>query len=112
MRKDIKNAMRKRDALFKESGYSAKFRSARNRVTNMLRRAKTDYFKNLNPRDAKQFWKAVKYLNKQQATIPTLQQGELVANQMACKLYGHHGGMHPPKIPPSQEEPPVDEEGH
>ena len=74
MRKDIKNAMRKRDALFKESGYSAKFRSARNRVTNMLRRAKTDYFKNLNPRDAKQFW------NKQQATIPTLQQGELVAN--------------------------------
>ncbi len=72
LRKNTKNAMRKRDAIFKESGYSAKYRSARNRVTNMLRRAKADYFqKHLNPRDSKRFWKAVKYLNKQQSTIPT-----------------------------------------
>ena len=74
LRKNIKNAMNKRDAVFKETGYSAKYR-----VTNMLRRAKPDYFKHLNPRDSKRFWKAVKYLNKQQSTIPTLQQGELTA---------------------------------
>ena len=65
--------------MFKQSGYSAKYRSARNRVTNLLHRAKADYFKHLNPRDPKKFWKAVKHLNKQQATIPTLQKGELTA---------------------------------
>ena len=68
--------MQKRNTLFKKTGYSAKFRSARNRVIGMLRRAKANYFKNLNPRDSKKFWKAIKYLNKQQSTIPTLQQGE------------------------------------
>ena len=46
----------------------------------MLRRAKAKYFKNLNPRDSKNFWKAVKYLSKQQSTIPTLQHGEQTAN--------------------------------
>ena len=38
----------------------------------MIRNAKSSYFKNLNPRNKKQFWKAVKYLNKQQSSIPTL----------------------------------------
>ena len=46
----------------------------------MLRRAKANYFRNLNPRDSKQFWKAVKYLKKQQCTIPTLEQSGLTAN--------------------------------
>ena len=41
----IKNAMRKRDTVFKKSGYSTKFRSARNKVTSML--AKSLYFKSL-----------------------------------------------------------------
>ena len=30
------------------------------------------YFKKLNPRKPKEFWRAVKYLRKQQSTIPTL----------------------------------------
>ena len=38
----------------------------------MILNAKSSYFKNLNPRNKKQFWKAVKCLNKQQSTIPTL----------------------------------------
>ena len=54
--------MRKRNTLFKKTGYSAKFRSARNRVISLLRRTKANYFKNLNPRDSKKFWKAVKYV--------------------------------------------------
>ena len=73
-------AMRRRNNLFKKTGYSAKFRSARNKVTSLLRRAKANYFKNLNPRDPKMFWKAVRYLNKQHSTIPTLQYGEQTAN--------------------------------
>ena len=69
LNKDIKSAMRKRNTIFKKTGYSAKFRSARNRIIGMLRKAKANYFKNLNPRDSKKFWKAVKYLNKEQSTI-------------------------------------------
>ena len=72
--------MRKRNIIFKKTGYSAKFRSACNRVIGMLRRAKANYFKNLNPRDSKKFWKPVKYLNKQQSIIPILQHGEQTAN--------------------------------
>ena len=39
LNKDIKIAMRKRNTIFKKTGYSAKFRSAHNRVIGMLRRA-------------------------------------------------------------------------
>ena len=80
LNKQIKSAMRKRNSLFKKSGYSANFKSARNRVTGLLRKAKANYFKHLNPKDSKRFWKTVKYLTKQQSTIPTLQQGSLTAN--------------------------------
>ena len=73
------SAMRKRNTLFKKTGYSAKYRSAHNRVIGLIRRAKTSYFKNMNPRDSKKFWKAVKFLNKQQSTIPTLLQGDQTA---------------------------------
>ena len=58
--KTIKQAMRRRNNLFKKSSYSAKFRSACNKVTSLLCRAKANYFKNLNPRDPKKFCKAVK----------------------------------------------------
>ena len=44
----------------------------RNKVVKMVKSAKSSYFKNLNPRNKKCFWKAIKYLNKQQSTIPTL----------------------------------------
>ena len=72
--------MKKWNALFKKFGYCAKFRSARNKVIGMLRKAKADYFKNFNPRDSKFFWKTVKCLNKQQSITPTLQQGEVTAH--------------------------------
>ena len=72
--------MRSTNSLYKKTGYSDKYKTAHNRVTNMLRRAKANYFSNLNPRDSKKFWKAVKYLKKQQCTIPTLEQGGLTAN--------------------------------
>ena len=57
--------------LLKPAQYS-KFRRLRNKVVKMILNAKSSYFKNLNPRNKKQFWKAVKCLNKQQSTIPTL----------------------------------------
>ena len=67
-----------RNAAFQAARKSAKpaqyskFRRLCNKVVKMIRNAKSSYFKNLNPRNKKQFWKAVKYLNKQQTTIPTL----------------------------------------
>ena len=66
LNKNIKSAMRKINTLFKKTGYSAKFRSARNRVISLLRRAKANYFKNLK------FWKAVKYLKGNVAVYKVL----------------------------------------
>ena len=44
----------------------------RNKVTSELQSAKRSYLHRLNPKKPKDFWRAMKYLNKQQSTIPTL----------------------------------------
>ena len=47
-----------------------------------MRRAKRDYFQKLNPKNPKEFWKAIKYLSKKQSSIPTLvdEDGKEAAN--------------------------------
>ena len=57
MTKAIKRAMCVRDRLFKKVAYSVKYRRARNKVINMLRKAKSAYFKRLNPKDVRSFGK-------------------------------------------------------
>ena len=56
----------------KLTGNFSKYRAMRNKVTSELRSAKRSYFQRLNPKKPKDFWRAMKYLNKQQSTIPTL----------------------------------------
>jgi len=51
----------------------------RNRVFSQLRSAKANYFKRINPHDAVQFWKAVRYLNKVKSSIPILTKGDVIA---------------------------------
>ena len=73
--KNITRHIRMRNAAFQAARRSAKpaqcskFRRLRNKVVKMIRNAKSSYFKNLNPRNKKPFWKAVKYFNKQQTTV-------------------------------------------
>ena len=57
-----------------------RYKKLRNRVTTQLRGAKTSFFSQINPHDTKKFWKSVKYLNKNQSSIPVLSQG----NTLAC----------------------------
>jgi len=67
--------MKKRNQLYKkakQTGNFSRYKLARNRVVSNLRREKKAYFGNLNPKNPKKFWKAVKYLNKNQCSIPTL----------------------------------------
>ncbi len=42
------------------------------KVVRELRSAKLAYFRKLNPSNTKQFWKAVKYLNKGSSSVPVL----------------------------------------
>ena len=56
----------------KRSGNLSKYKLKRNKVTQELHQAKQAYFKKLNPKKPKEFWRAVKYLRKRQSTIPTL----------------------------------------
>ena len=59
----------------KRSGKSkdfAKFKKLRNRVVQMMRSSKKEYFKKINLADKKSFWKAIKFLSKKQISIPEL----------------------------------------
>jgi len=44
-----------------------------NKVTGLLRKAKSKFLRNLRPLDAKQFWKAVNVFNCKEIPNPTLQ---------------------------------------
>ena len=80
LNKEIHQAMNRRNILFKQYRYSESYKAARNTVVALLRRAKSDYFLQLNPKDSGKFWKAVKYLNKQQSVIPDLVQDQTTAS--------------------------------
>ncbi len=72
MNKNLKQAMRRRNAFYKygkRTGDYSKFKSARNRFVAQLRRSKKDYFAKMNPRDMNFFWKTVKSLKKSCALL-------------------------------------------
>ncbi len=76
--KDIIQAMRKRNNLYKKlkrsnNDYLSKaYLKSRNRVVAMLRSAKNKYFRSLCGASSSDFWKSVKFLNKNSITIPSL----------------------------------------
>jgi len=44
----------------------------------LMRSAKKEHFRKLNPHNVKQFWKSIKILNKYNSSIPTLSQGSTI----------------------------------
>ena len=89
--KHIVKQIRKRNSTFKAAKAShnpahlAKYKKLRNNITKLLKKAKASFFKNLNPSNPKQFWKTVKYLNKQQSTIPVLHHQGVTASSSTEK---------------------------
>ena len=84
MNKNLKQAMRRRNALYKNgkrTGNFSKFKAARNRVVNLLHESKKNYFTKINPRDTKKFWKTIKSLNKTSQSIPTLSHNGVTTNE-------------------------------
>ena len=81
--KPLINSIKKRNLLFKRAKKTGSFRNykiARNKTLADIRSAKLAYFRKLNPKDSKKFWKAVKFLNKKQKSIPTLTLGDTTAS--------------------------------
>ncbi len=78
LNKGAVQSMRRRNTLFKRAKQSGnhqdyvKYCRARNTVVSQLRNAKAAYFHKINPANPKQFWKAVKHLNKGSSSIPVL----------------------------------------
>ena len=76
--KSIVQAMKHRNRLYKaqkstnNTSTSQQYVRARNKVTTMMRRAKRNFFLNLKHANSRDFWKAMKYLKKKQASIPSL----------------------------------------
>ena len=76
--KPVIQAMRRRNSLFRaakrsnDSDLWSKYKIVRNQVVALLRWNKEQYFHNLQFSTCKEFWKAIKVLNKKECTIPTL----------------------------------------
>ena len=68
LHKDLTKAMRVRNLAFRRmkrtrrSDHLLDYKRKRNKVANMIKKAKSKYFKKLNPSNPKAFWKATKYL--------------------------------------------------
>ena len=81
--KPLIRSIRKKNLLFKQAKLSGNFRKYkvhRNRTLADLRAAKKAYFQKLNPRDPKNFRRAVKFLSKTpHLSVPTLIQGDTTA---------------------------------
>ena len=74
--------MRRRDMLFTQAGRTgdfSKYKRVRNRTLEKLYLAKRRYLRQLNPRDMKRFWKAMKFLNGRGKSVPTLSDGSGIA---------------------------------
>ena len=56
-----------------------KYKRLRNKLTLMLKESKRNYLKKLNTYNKKQFWKAIKSLNQQKTSIPTLSENDINA---------------------------------
>ena len=84
--KNLLRAMRKRNHLYKRAKRSGapvhmrKYRALRNKVVTMLHTDKKLFFNNLNATNNKQFWKTMKYLRKEQSSVPVLSHAGCTAN--------------------------------
>ena len=82
---NIVRHIRKRNTMFQKAKRSKKeshydqFKKLRNTVVSLMRKEKQKYFNNLTGANTKKFWKAVKYLNKNKQSIPTLEQDNVYA---------------------------------
>ena len=106
--KNVICLMRKRNAAFQAAKRSPrshldKFRKLRNKVVSLLRNGKRSYLEQLNAKDKRKFWKAVKFLNKQQSAIPPLHYQGTVANtnhEKAALLNGFFTTCFNTAVPP------------
>ena len=57
-----------------------KYKAQRNKVTTMLKEAKKEFIRKINPLNPKEFWKACKMLSWSSTSIPTLQMGASIAH--------------------------------
>ena len=108
--KPLIKSIKKRNLLYKRAKKSGNFRNyklARNKTLADIRLAKLTYFRKLNPRDPKKFWKAIKSLNKRSKTVSTLKLGATTATTESEKVdllnsYFHacFNKSHTPIVPP------------
>ena len=61
--------------------YIQKYKRLRNKILNLLRNKKKEYFNRLATAGNKEFWKTIKLLNKNRNTIPALQYHDCTVSQ-------------------------------
>ena len=96
--KPVIQAMRKRNRTFhtakksKSPGDWDKYKIVRNKVVAMLQLNKRQYFYKLKFSSCKEFWKAIKVINKQDTTIPALWDGNtsITSNCAKAELFNEY----------------------
>ena len=75
---DLLKAIRSRNSSYRlarktgNADHLACYKKKRNRVANMIKSAKSNFFDQLDPSTPKAFWKTTRYLTKQKSSIPEL----------------------------------------
>ena len=77
--KELRKVFRARNKAFKRAkctglpSHHSRYNHLRNKATSMLRKGKSQYFKNLDTSDCKMFWKTIKSITRNKSTIPSLE---------------------------------------
>ena len=109
--KVILQAIRKRNLFFKRAKgfrqgyYFRRYKIWRSKVTNLLRTSKRAFFRKIDPRSPREFWKMVKRVSLKKSSIPTLVSGTLVVSDDVGKanmLNSHFTSNFNTAFPPLQ----------
>jgi len=79
--------------------HETKYKQIRNKVVSTLRKKKSEFFNNLKP-NSKEFWRAVKVVQKQQSSIPTLSGNITDDKEKANVLNAHFSKCFNSAVPP------------
>jgi len=79
--------------------HETKYKQIQNKVVSTLRKKKSEFFNNLKP-SSKEFWRAVKVVQKQQSSIPTLSGNITDDKEKANVLIAHFSKCFNSAVPP------------
>ena len=92
MNNAIRRKIRKQNHIYKKAkktnskSFNMRYKKMRNEIVKLMRKSKRDNLQKMMTQGKKQFWRTIKFLNKNKSQIPTLKAKTLLQVQMLKKL--------------------------